>query len=216
MAVKIIEFEDDLLQSLVNCYITAFTTPPWNEYRRCECCERRYGRGAPLLCGSCGTRLTPYHKVEEVQEHFRKVQNLGARLLVVINESDTVIAFRSFGPISLDDYNERKLRIEKEALNCIRHRVGSRVIGTWGLAVLPKWRGQGLGELLLKRSIDETSGPMLSRVFADSKSAVLRLHRKYNFETLHNYADSRRIVVGLIRNGCNGDVPVYPTAPGEV
>jgi ribosomal protein S18 acetylase RimI-like enzyme len=157
------KYRPDLLPGLIACYRHVFAESPWNEWKRCTECGKKWGIDAVLELYSlnymhCGVAVVDYWPVEEVERDIKievaETENSSAWLL---QDGDKVVGF-IWGYPMITRYLRAKLNLAS-VQDIVHNKFKTiRVAYLDDVGVYAEYRGRGLARILYDLWIKDMLG----------------------------------------------------------
>lgn len=150
-----------LLPELIRCYRQVFSEEPWNEWKRCQVCDVKWGLAERHIIRAlgfkhCGVRVVDFWPVKTVRENIRNDIPANASCWLALVDQ-RIIGFCWGNPITPEDFeNKVGSRGQGIALR-LREQFGNIAYIAYQneIGVLKEWRGRKIAkELFIRRLRD--------------------------------------------------------------
>jgi len=142
----------ELLPILIKCYIQVFSEEPWNEYKKCQVCDTKWGLKDQETVQSLGLQhcekpIIDYWTEKEVEKNIIKDITTDAPCYLALRDNQ-VIGFCWGYSFNVSDLNQ-KLKLENIADTILRKYGDVKKIAYQNeLGVIKEFRNQGIAKQL--------------------------------------------------------------------
>lgn len=150
--------DEGLTDGLIECYREVFGEEPWNEWKKCSVCGKKWGKQempqADGVFSHCGQRVVDFWPTEVVRSDLLHEITVDASCRLAL-EGERVVGFCWGYPISPEELG-KKLEIGGLA-NALTRMFGELQVVAYQdeLGVLKEFRGQKLAKDLFRRRLDD-------------------------------------------------------------
>lgn len=177
------DYDNHLLEGLVNCYRSVFADEPWNEWKKCTLCGQKWGiseseklKWMDFRC--CGKELIDFWPKEKVKEDIQHEISSDSFCLLALDD-ENVIGFcwgYLIHPMDLEEKTELS-----RLSSIIISKFGDESVGYQDeIGVLPSYRDLRIGKFLHRERLNYFRGH-------DAETAVTRTKSNPPTVTFHWY-----------------------------
>lgn len=198
--IRYLKFEpwqsEELLSDLVDCYREVFGDTPWNEWKRCQRCNTKWGKNDPLLeeieFRHCGMELVDFWPAEIVSSDILREVTPEASCWLAIN-SEGVIGFCWGYPVILSEL-EKKLELFGMT-HAIEKIFGKTSIVAYQdeLGLKQHYRGLGIAKEMFKKRLEDFRQQKLTvgvvRTKTNPPTVTYQWFRRMRYKVVARYDD---------------------------
>jgi GNAT superfamily N-acetyltransferase len=189
----------NLLPQLIDCYRDVFADPPWNEWYKCNCCGKYWGKQdltflQRINFKCCDKPLVEFWPKDVVENDIRQEINSSASCWLALNTKEEVIGFCWGYPITLEKLEE-KLGIQ--VVDPLRKHFGiqadEKIAYQDEIGVRTPYRGKKIAKQMFKERLTDflkqglKVGVARTRETPESSVTFLWFTRKLGYRIIARY-----------------------------
>lgn len=191
---------DKLLVGLVDCYRKVFALPPWNEWKKCQECGKKFGLDLdPHLfeSGHCNKPIIDFWPEGVVAKDILLAMEKGSLPWLAL-DNKRVIGFCWGHPVTLEEAEERRAF---PGLACKMRDIFGNSLELVGyqtdIGVLDTYRGKKIGKELFSRRIKYflNKGIEVGILRTTKKTVVYSWYIRMGYKVVGDYNDSEEQVI---------------------
>jgi len=190
---------NDFLNRLIDCYRQIFMAEPWNEWKKCPICGKKWGisEKKELECRDfkhCGQQVVDFWPKEKVESDIREEIGSSDDFCVIALDNQGVVGF-CWGYLIPPEKLEKKTELPGLA-STINENFGDLALVSYQdeIGVLTQYRCQNIGNVLHSKLLDffrrRGLKVTITRTKSNPPSVAYRWYQRIGYKVIDEYHDT--------------------------